>query len=130
LKLPKRRIPKQGTTTIEITKPSQFNNGDIDIIHPETNRPNILVPKVPVDEVLINGRRYRIPERVVVLDFWNKLNKLQHPDTEPSSGMSSPLTSLSSLEHIDDVGNLDGPVDDLRVAQVSDNTVLSPGFFR
>ena len=30
---------------------------------------------MPADEVLINGRRYRVPERVIVLDFWNKLNK-------------------------------------------------------
>lgn len=27
-----------------------------------------------VDEVLINGRRYRVPERIVVLDFWNKVS--------------------------------------------------------
>lgn len=33
------------------------------------------VDKVFVDEVLINGRRYRVPERVVILDFWNKLNR-------------------------------------------------------
>ena len=28
-----------------------------------------------VDEVLINGRRYRVPERVIMLDFWNKVGR-------------------------------------------------------
>ena len=73
---PKRRVPKQSVPPIEITKPRQFNNGNIEIIHPQTTRPLETVNKVTVDEVLINGRRYRVPERVVVLDFWNKLNKV------------------------------------------------------
>ena len=37
----------------------------------------------PVDEIFINGRRYRVPERVIILDFWSKLkpgiNKLYVP---------------------------------------------------
>jgi hypothetical protein len=55
-------------------KPRQFNNGNIEVIHPElsTAAPN---PRIAVDEVLINGRRYRIPEKIIVLDFWSKLNK-------------------------------------------------------
>jgi hypothetical protein len=73
---PKRRVPKQNVPPLEITKPRQFNNGNIEIIHPETTRPLEHVDKVTVDEVLINGRRYRVPERVVVLDFWNRLNKV------------------------------------------------------
>lgn len=72
--LPKRRIPKQANA-IEITKPNQFNNGNIEIIHPQTPRVLQKIDKVAVDEVLINGRRYRVPEKVIVLDFWNKLNK-------------------------------------------------------
>lgn len=71
---PKRRLPKQNVP-IEIIKPRQFNNGNIEIIHPETMRAVENVDKVFVDEVLINGRRYRVPERVVILDFWNKLNR-------------------------------------------------------
>jgi hypothetical protein len=30
--------------------------------------------KVLADEVMINGRRYRIPERVIRLDFWKRIN--------------------------------------------------------
>ena len=72
----KRRVPKQSVPPIEITKPRQFNNGNIEIIHPETTRPLETADKVTVDEVLINGRRYRVPERVVVLDFWSRLNRV------------------------------------------------------
>lgn len=28
-----------------------------------------------VDEVLINGRRYRVPERIIMLDFWDKVTR-------------------------------------------------------
>lgn len=68
----KRRIPKQNASPIEVTKPKQFNNGNIEIIHPETSASQA-ANRVSVDEVLINGRRYRVPERVIVLDFWSKV---------------------------------------------------------
>ena len=55
-------------------KPRQYNNGNIEVIHPElSTAPSN--PRIAVDEVLINGRRYRIPEKIIVLDFWSKLNK-------------------------------------------------------
>ncbi|RDB21491.1 Uncharacterized protein C2F7.07c [Hypsizygus marmoreus] len=122
---PKRRVPKQNAPPIEITKPRQFNNGNIEIIHPETSRTSENAPKVAVDEVLINGRRYRVPERVIVLDFWNKLNKLDdHTEKDPhlASGMSSPLTSLSSLDDLDEPSlpefSLSHEMDDLKAAQM------------
>jgi hypothetical protein len=70
--LPKRRIPKQNAPPIEITKPNQFNNGNIEVIQPQAASGT--QNKVSVDEVLINGRRYRIPERVIMLDFWSKIS--------------------------------------------------------
>lgn len=97
----KRRIPKHNAPPIDITGPNQFNNGNIEVIQPET-MPNNTQAKVAVDEVLINGRRYRVPERVIVLDFWNRINGTygiqSQISEEEDSGMSSPLTSLSSLE--------------------------------
>ncbi|PPQ86872.1 hypothetical protein CVT25_012591 [Psilocybe cyanescens] len=121
----KRRIPKQHAPPIEITKPRQFNNGNIEVIHPEFSS----APPKPtgnVDEVLINGRRYRVPERVIVLDFWNKLNKHNehsNKEVEIASGMSSPLTSLSSLDDSDDRmmspnGQANAEVDETSAAQI------------
>ncbi|KAF5365620.1 hypothetical protein D9758_003147 [Tetrapyrgos nigripes] len=120
----KRRIPKQNASTIEITKTSQYNNGNIEIVDPEAARPIDKQHKVNVDEVLINGRRYRVPERIILLDFWNKISKIhgvsQHNDT--GSGNSSPLTSLSSLDE-EEVNPLllnktTSDLNDLQVAQM------------
>lgn len=41
-----------------------------------------MTEKLVLDEVLINGRRYRVPERVIVLDFWSKMSKEQHPEPQ------------------------------------------------
>ncbi|KAJ6500369.1 hypothetical protein C8R45DRAFT_977405 [Mycena sanguinolenta] len=135
---PKLRIPKQAAP-IEITKPRQFNNGIIEIIHPQTASTS-KVKKVAVDEVLINGRRYRVPERIVILDFWNKvgtkLNVDQDADAEAaSSRMSSPLTSLSSLDDSDEriplpsrrhsAQDLSDESEDLKAAQMLCNFQLS-----
>ncbi|KAG5645034.1 hypothetical protein DXG03_007213 [Asterophora parasitica] len=119
-------VSNLNATPIEITKPHQFNNGNIEIIHPEAIRTIPQVPKLAVDEVLINGRRYRVPERVIVLDFWNKLNKSERQtdrDSIAASGMSSPLTSLSSLDDLDDQTIPERPasiydVEDLRAPEV------------
>jgi hypothetical protein len=62
---------------IDITKPRQFNNGNIDIVHPQGTS---IAEKLILDEILINGRRYRVPEKVIMLDFWNKISKYQHLD--------------------------------------------------
>ncbi|KAF8892670.1 hypothetical protein BD779DRAFT_1510246 [Infundibulicybe gibba] len=128
---PKRRIPKQNAPPIEINKPRQFNNGNIEVIQPQMSQIHQSVNGIAVDEVLINGRRYRVPERVIVLDFWGKLNKFGNSsskDAEVPSGMSSPLTSLSSLDDLEERMLPDMPhnsMDELRVAQILTNLQLS-----
>jgi len=99
---------------------------------------------VAVDEVLINGRRYRVPEKIIVLDFWNKLNKVdEHSQRyillflssnlteclsirdEVASDLSSPLTELSSLDD-DDVSSIEmanSDFDEHAAAQVNSPTV-------
>ncbi|KAF7974048.1 hypothetical protein HWV62_13441 [Athelia sp. TMB] len=108
--MPKRRVPKHNAPPIEITKPNQFNNGNIEVIQPQASSAVQSQNKVTVDEVLINGRRYRVPERVIMLDFWSKISSDHNPtqlstsasQDDAASEMSSPLTSLSSLEDLDD----------------------------
>jgi hypothetical protein len=142
---PKRRIPKHNATPVVITKSKQFNNGNIEITHAQAAHST--ENNIAVDEILINGRRYRVPERVVILDFWDKVGKAQnssmrcvvhmvvlgvvdlldYSDREAdalSSGISSPLTSLSSLEDPEESSALYlGPpslnIDDIKVAEVS-----------
>ena len=148
----KRRIPKTNASPIEITKPGELNNGNIEIIHPEVSAAP--PPRLAIDEVLINGRRYRVPERVITMDFWNKTGRrrshryqyvyssvlstfvarcidMRRRDYDASSGMSSPLTSLSSLagDDMEDSFSLGPPVktfdlDELRAAMVSSRRCL------
>ncbi|KAF8626184.1 hypothetical protein AX15_005068 [Amanita polypyramis BW_CC] len=126
----KRRIPKQNAAPIEIIELNQFNNGNVEIIYPEAVSSIQNAAKIPADEVLINGRRYRVPEKVILLDFWSKLRKnTVQRDKDPVSELSSPLTSLSSLEDLEermphDTGGHPPKVEDLRVAQM----LLSLGF--
>lgn len=70
---PKKRVPKNNVAPIEITKHGQYNNGNIEVIQPENPAPP--PPKMNVEEVLINGRRFRVPERIITMDFWNKAAK-------------------------------------------------------
>ncbi|KAG1736760.1 hypothetical protein EDB19DRAFT_1720148 [Suillus lakei] len=108
---PRRRVPKQNPPMVDITKPRQFNNGNIDIVHPQGTS---IAEKLVLDEILINGRRYRVPEKVIMLDFWNKISKDQHLDQR--------APSLSSLDDFDEnIGALpEGPLisrDELHAAQ-------------
>ncbi|KAF8636483.1 hypothetical protein AX17_003298 [Amanita inopinata Kibby_2008] len=120
----KRRIPRQNAAPIEITKLNEFNNGNVEIIYPETAANTQNTVRTPVDEVLINGRRYRVPEKIILLDFWGRLHQgdLQK-DKDLDSELSSPLTSLTSLEDLEDRVSPDSSVrvldqEDMKVAQI------------
>ncbi|KAI0670671.1 hypothetical protein C8Q78DRAFT_975030 [Trametes maxima] len=126
---PKHRIPRANATPIEITKPRQWNNGVIEIVNTDAAPLPAVVPqKLNVDEVLINGRRYRVPEKIITLDFWDKVSKGRggQPDTreiDDSSRMSSPLTSLSELDDDDHIQPMSMEpavysLDDVRFAQL------------
>ncbi|KAL5532986.1 hypothetical protein ACEPAF_4760 [Sanghuangporus sanghuang] len=92
---PKARTPRVVAPPIDIIEPRQRNNGNIEVINSEfSSRPE---EKMSIDELLINGRRYRVPERIIVVDFWNKIRQPRGVKTSVSAA-SSPLTSLSSLE--------------------------------
>jgi hypothetical protein len=78
---PKRRVPKQVPPVTDVTERNRPNNGNIEII-PADNAAD-KAKKMNVDEVHINGRRYRVPERVIVLDFWDKLGRGRQPRCVP-----------------------------------------------
>lgn len=112
---PKARTPRVTGPPIDITETQQRNNGNVEIVNSDISIRQ--EEKISVDEVLINGRKYRVPERIIVLDFWDKIRPqrarkfrfvfevflLCHIDSIMSSSKSaslgsSPLTSLSSLD--------------------------------
>ena len=55
---------------IDITGVEQRNNGNIEVLNVERS---VDAEKLAMDEFMMNGRRYRVPERVIILDFWSKL---------------------------------------------------------
>jgi len=115
---PKRRIPKSAVAPLDINQPNQVNNGNIEVVPDHSEPPP---DKPTLDEILINGRRYRVPEKVILLDFWNKISQVRHPErrVEPAeSVMSSPLTSLSSLDDELPQPSESLTPDDLDVAQM------------
>lgn len=73
----KHRVPRQNHTVIDVVRPGQENNGNVEILDVETSSTQ---DKVAVDEVFINGKRYRIPERIIKLDFWDKVHGIHHPN--------------------------------------------------
>ena len=62
---------------IEVAHPGEANNGNIEILDIETSSTH---DKFTVDEVFINGKRYRVPERIIKLDFWDKLHMSHCPN--------------------------------------------------
>ncbi|CDZ96379.1 PHD Zn-finger protein [Phaffia rhodozyma] len=63
---PKIRVPKQGLEYINLTGPFQRNNGQIEVI------PSADPNRVPFEDMLVNSKRYRVPESSIRLDFWRK----------------------------------------------------------
>lgn len=53
-----------------------------------------------VDEVYINGRRYRVPERVILLDFWDRVSS-------GKAGVPAYVVSQSPLNSKMLMGSLD-----------------------
>ncbi len=64
---PKRRTLRQGVEEITVRRPGYRNNGNIEIIGDEERKP------VHFESVFINSKRYKVPEKVIHLDFWAKI---------------------------------------------------------
>lgn len=73
----KNRVPRQNLTVIDVVRSGQVNNGNIEILDNGTLSTH---DKVAVDEVFINGKRYRVPERIIKLDFWDKVHAIHWPN--------------------------------------------------
>lgn len=70
-------MPRQSLPVTDIMNRNEPNNGNIEVIPVDTTEEK--KRQMKFDEVHINGRRYRIPERVIVLDFWDKLHCANPP---------------------------------------------------
>ncbi|KAJ9125887.1 hypothetical protein QFC24_002671 [Naganishia onofrii] len=66
--LPKKRTLKNGIEVVTVNQPGQPNNGLIDVIDEEAER-----RRIAYQNMFINGKRYKVPEKIIQLDFWSKL---------------------------------------------------------
>ncbi|ODN90817.1 nuclear protein [Cryptococcus wingfieldii CBS 7118] len=73
--MPKRRTLNEGLEIIDISKPGQLNNGNIEIIVPETTAIGKDGKQFEFEDMVINRKKFRVPEKVVKLDFWNKIQR-------------------------------------------------------
>lgn len=65
--LGRRRTTRNQLETVDVDGPGQRNNGNI-LVLPEEERERLVY-----EDMIINKRKYRVPERVIRLDFWEKL---------------------------------------------------------
>ncbi|WVR09522.1 hypothetical protein IAU60_006590 [Kwoniella sp. DSM 27419] len=70
--IPKRRTVRNGLQTVDIESLHQPNNGNI-IVVPEPDPPH--GPALEYEDMVINRKKYRVPEKIIRLDFWEKLMK-------------------------------------------------------
>jgi hypothetical protein len=54
--------------TVDVDSEGMPNNGNITVISDDEER-----PPIEYEDLIINRKRYRVPERVIRLDFWEKL---------------------------------------------------------
>ncbi|PVF99736.1 hypothetical protein CPB86DRAFT_702734 [Serendipita vermifera] len=112
----KPRIPRHSPLpTVEISKTGQYNSGLINILSQDPppppaplrkKKPTVRIGKI--EDMWVSSKKYRVPEGVVILDFWRKIRDPDAPmarASETASSMdvddrsdegSSTLTELSS----------------------------------
>ncbi|KAI5451412.1 hypothetical protein NCC49_001718 [Naganishia albida] len=85
--LPKKRLLKHGVEVVNVTQPGQPNNGLVEIIDEEAER-----RRIAYEHMFINGKRYKVPERIIHLDFWTKLGIKGGSSAVPSSQGSAAIS--------------------------------------
>lgn len=64
----RRRTVRGNLETIEVEKRNEPNNGNIVVVPEEDSR-----PALKFEDLIINRTKYRIPEKIIRLDFWEKI---------------------------------------------------------
>ncbi|GFZ50835.1 hypothetical protein JCM24511_08593 [Saitozyma sp. JCM 24511] len=97
--MPRRRTVRSGLETVDVEDRGAANNGNIVVIPDEEPR-----PRLAYEDMVINKRKYRVPERIIRLDFWDKIGlgkgKAKAPGVNGTSGgrRASGDSELTSLD--------------------------------
>lgn len=94
--MPRRRTVRNGLETVDVEAQGTPNNGNVSILDTDDH------PPIPHEDMLINNRRYRVPERIIHLDFWNKIaeaKKAAHDNLSKASPEDLEAASLILALH-------------------------------
>lgn len=69
---PRRRTLQENLQTIEVVGRGQSNNGNIEIANDSDGSET---SEMEFEDTIINRKKFRVPEKVIRLDFWEKLKK-------------------------------------------------------
>lgn len=64
----RRRTVREKMQIVDVDSEGMSNNGNISIIPDEPAR-----PAMQYEDLMINRKKFRIPEKIIKLDFWSKL---------------------------------------------------------
>jgi hypothetical protein len=64
----RRRTVRSGLETVDVEARGVANNGNVIVMPEEEAR-----SEVEYEDLIINRKRYRVPEKIIRLDFWDKL---------------------------------------------------------
>ncbi|WRT68508.1 uncharacterized protein IL334_005484 [Kwoniella shivajii] len=95
--LPRRRTVRNDLETIDIESRHQPNNGNI-VIVPEPEPPK--GPMLDYEDLIINRKKFRVPERIIRLDFWEKVMQ-KGGAIKPDNFSDTTADSLVSLSEED-----------------------------
>ncbi|KIR99053.1 nuclear protein [Cryptococcus deuterogattii 2001/935-1] len=70
--MPRRRTLQENLQTIEVVGRGQSNNGNIEIANDSDGSDT---SEMEFEDTIINRKKFRVPEKVIRLDFWEKLKK-------------------------------------------------------
>ncbi|OWZ62399.1 nuclear protein [Cryptococcus neoformans Tu401-1] len=80
--MPRRRTLQDNIQTIEVVGKGQFNNGNVEIVNDSGSSGT---SEMEFEDTIINRRKFRVPEKIIRLDFWEKLKKERNVIQTPAA---------------------------------------------
>ncbi|WWC63404.1 uncharacterized protein I303_106004 [Kwoniella dejecticola CBS 10117] len=107
--LPRRRTIRNDIETVDVDSRNQPNNGNIVVI-PEPEPPK--GPALDYEDMVINRKKFRVPEKIIKLDFWEKCKTraISRPSQEDMDAANLVL-SLGIQHSHEPEKNQDGDMD-------------------
>ncbi|UOH83013.1 hypothetical protein LQV05_005726 [Cryptococcus neoformans] len=80
--MPRRRTLQDNIQTVEVVGKGQFNNGNVEIVNDSGSSGT---SEMEFEDTIINRRKFRVPEKIIRLDFWEKLKKERNVIQTPAA---------------------------------------------